>query len=157
MKPPLRLAGLLFLFLAVNSGWAGTVLPVAPAADGAYSITAKATHKFTRNTDKLKEQAMQAAEEFCAKDGKTLKVLSVKEDKKQYLVGDFAQVILTFKALAAGEAEAVSATAATPAAAKTMTTDELAAELTKLDDLRKKGLLTDAEFDALKQKLLNRF
>ena len=157
MKSPLRLAGLLFFFLTVNSGWAANVLPVTSAADGTYSVTAKATHKFTRNTDKLKEQAMQAAEEFCAKDGKSLKVLSVKEDKKQYLVGDFASVTLTFKALAAGEAEAAPAPAATPAAAKTMTTDELAAELTKLDDLRKKGLLSDAEFDALKQKLLNRF
>jgi len=156
MKSPLRLAGLLCLFMAVNSGWAANVLPVTSAGDGTYSVTAKATHKFTRNTDKLKEQAMQAAEEFCAKDGKSLKVLSVKEDKKQYLVGVFASVTLTFKALAAGDAEAAPAPATTPAA-KTMTTDELAAELTKLDDLRKKGLLTDAEFDALKQKLLNRF
>jgi hypothetical protein len=28
-------------------------------------------------------------------------------------------------------------------------------ELTKLDELRKKGILTDAEFEARKQKLLN--
>jgi hypothetical protein len=32
---------------------------------------------------------------------------------------------------------------------------DLYTELTKLDDLRKKGIITDAEFDAQKQKLLN--
>ena len=32
---------------------------------------------------------------------------------------------------------------------------DLYAEIMKLDDLRKKGLITDAEFEAQKQKLLN--
>jgi hypothetical protein len=72
--------------------------------------------------------------------------------------GIFAQTTLTFRALAANDPElAPVAPAATVAAPKPMTTDELQAELTKLDDLRKKGLLTDAEFDALKQKILSRF
>ena len=33
---------------------------------------------------------------------------------------------------------------------------DLYTELTKLDDLRKKGLITDAEFESEKQKLLSR-
>ncbi len=151
-----RLFHLAMLAIA-NVTWAANVLPVTPAEDGSYAVTAKATHKFTRNTDKLKEQAMKAAADFCAKDGKSLKVISWKEDKNQYLVGDFAQVTLAFKALASGDAELTPVQTAAPVPAKPMTTDELGAELTKLDDLRKKGLLTDAEFDALKQKLLNRF
>ena len=32
---------------------------------------------------------------------------------------------------------------------------DLYTEIMKLDDLRKKGLITDAEFEAQKQKLLN--
>jgi len=32
---------------------------------------------------------------------------------------------------------------------------DLYMEITKLDELRKKGLITDAEFEAQKQKLLN--
>jgi hypothetical protein len=36
------------------------------------------------------------------------------------------------------------------------TADLLSSELTKLDDLRKKGLLTDDEFTAAKKKLLDR-
>ncbi|RXK56930.1 SHOCT domain-containing protein [Oleiharenicola lentus] len=86
-----------------------------------------------------------------------MKVVSVQEDKNQYLVGEFAQVTLRFKALAPGDAELTPGPTAAPVPPKPMTTDELGAELTKLDALRKQGLLTDAEFDALKQKLLNRF
>lgn len=141
MKSHLRWVGLLIVSLAASSVWTANVLPVTPAGDGTCSVTAEATNKFIRNTDKLKEQVMRAAEEFCAKDDKTLKVLSVKKDKEQYLVGDFAQVTLTFKALATGKTEAAPALAATPAPAKTMATDELTAELTMLDDRRQKGLL----------------
>lgn len=43
------------------------------------------------------------------------------------------------------------ATSAPPPATKT----DLYAELLKLDDLRKRGLLTDAEFDAAKRRLLD--
>jgi hypothetical protein len=72
-----------------------------------------------------------------------------------YLMGDFARVTLTFKALDAAAME--PAATAVPPAPKHLTTDELEAELTKLDAMRKKGLLSDAEFDALKQKLLSRY
>lgn len=157
MKAPRRWFLVLVAGFLVNLGWAANVLPITPAEDGAYHVTVKATHKFTRNTDKLKEQAMKAAADFCAKAGKSLKVVSWKEDKKQYLVGDFAQVTLAFKALAPGDAELAPNSAAAPVPIKPMTTDELGAELTKLNELRKQGLLTDAEFETLKQKLLNRF
>ena len=36
-------------------------------------------------------------------------------------------------------------------------TDDLYAQLTKLDDLRKKGILTDEEFQAEKKKILSHF
>jgi hypothetical protein len=160
MQPRLRPLSLLLVFLAANFAWAGETSPVVPVGDGSYRITVKATHKFTRNTRKLKDEAQAAAAAFCAKEGKQLKVLSVIEDKNQYLVGDFAQITLTFRALTGNDPEL--APAAAPAAAavappKPMTADELQAELTKLDDMRKKGLITDAEFEALKQKVLSRF
>ncbi len=157
MKAPRRWLLILVAAVLTNLGWAATVLPITAADDGGYHVTVKATHKFTRNTDKLKEQAMKVAADFCAKDGKTLKVVSWKEDKKQYLVGDFAQVTLAFQALAPGDAAPAPASSAAPVPSKPLTTDELGAELTKLDALRKQGLLTDAEFEMLKQKLLSRF
>ncbi|MDQ5977836.1 MAG: hypothetical protein QG602_808 [Verrucomicrobiota bacterium] len=157
MKAPRRWFLVLAAGVLVNLGLAAEVSPVAAARDGSFRITAKATHKFTRNTDKLKDQAMAAATEFCSKEGKMLKVLNVEEDRPQYLVGRFPSVTLTFKALAATEAELAPVATAAQATPKPMTTDELATELTRLDELRKKGLLNDAEFEALKQKLLSRF
>ena len=40
-------------------------------------------------------------------------------------------------------------------APRALSTDELVTELTKLDDLRKKGILTDDEFQAEKKKVLS--
>ncbi|HWA29333.1 MAG TPA: SHOCT domain-containing protein [Lacunisphaera sp.] len=163
MKSALRRLFLLVVFLSVNFAWAVTVRPVAQAADGTYSVTVKADHKFTRNTKKLTDEAMAAATEFCQKEGKQLKVVSVNEAKSRYLVGDFAHVTLIFKAVAANDPELApagtpaAAPAPAPAAPRPMTTDQLEIELTKLAEMRKKGILTDAEFDALKQKIISRF
>jgi hypothetical protein len=144
--------------LAANSAWAGTASPVASLGGNTYSITVKANNKFTRNTDKLKDEAVAAATEFCTKAGKQLKVVSVAEDKSLLLVGPYAQVALTFKALGPDDPELAAPADAPvkPAVTAPLTTDELYASLMKLDDLRKKGLLTDAEFDAEKKKLLAR-
>lgn len=102
---------------------------------------------------------MAAATQFCAKEGKQLKVVSVTEDKSFYLIGAYPQTTLTFKALGPGEAEPAPAPVAQadhPKPPPPMTADLLTTELTKLDDLRKKGLLTDEEFTAAKKKLLDR-
>ena len=142
--------------LAANCVRADDAPRIVPLGGNDYSITVKATHKFTRNTQKLKDQAMEAATQFCAREGKQLKVVSVKEDKSFYLVGGFAQVTLTFKALSPGDPELVVETENHPKPPPAMTADLLTTELTKLDDLRKKGLLTDEEFTAAKKKLLDR-
>lgn len=152
--------------LLAPSARASEVSPVSSLGDNTYTLTVKASTKFTRNTTKLKNQGIEAAKEFCAKEGKQFKLVSADEDKQMYLVGPMAKVILTFKALSPGDPELAAAPGmvAVPAMAPAappppprITTDELHDELTKLDDMRKKGLLTDAEFDALKQKLLSRF
>jgi len=138
--------------------WASDASPIVNLGDNTYRITVKATHKFTRNTEKLKDQAMAAATQFCAKEGRQLKVVSVTADKSNYLVGAFAQTTLTFKALAADDPELVSTAVvpAKPAVAASPATEQLYADLLRLDDLRKKGILNDAEFEAEKQKVLAR-
>jgi hypothetical protein len=159
MITPWRRLLLLGLLASASAAWAVTVVPIVPAGDGTFRVTVRADHKFTRNTAKLKDQAMAAAKEFCASQGKALEVVSVQEDKSQYLIGRFAEVTLVFQATAPGEANrAAGGTARAAAPAQpSLTTDELAAELTKLDELRQKGLLTEAEFATLKQKLLSRY
>ena len=142
--------------LVANFAWAGDPPQVVPLGGNDYTITVKATHKFTRNTQKLKDQAIEAATQFCAKEGKALKVVTVKEDKSFYMVGDFAQVTLTFKALSPGDPELAPVTADHPRPPPAINADILTSELTKLDDLRKKGILTDEEFTAAKKRLLDR-
>jgi hypothetical protein len=138
-----------------------------------YSITRVAKHALDRDIDALKAQAMEDATRFCAARGKQLKVVSMTEEKPWLTFGYFKAKIV-FKALNAGDAEltgepapvagserptytAVSQQPAPPAVSeKLVTTGDLYAALTQLDDLRKKGILTEEEFQSEKQKILRR-
>lgn len=153
-----RFCCLMTALLAAGGAWAGNVSPIAALDGNTYSLTVQANNKFTRNTNKLKDEAVAAATDYCTKAGKQLKVVSVKEDKSQYLVGPYAQVTLTFKALGPDDPElaAPAVASAMPAAPAPLTTDELYSSLLKLDELHKKGILTDEEFAAEKKKLLAR-
>ena len=75
----------------------------------------------------------------------------------------YAHAKIVFKALNPGDPELTAPLVAPgspqpqyAAAPPRLTTDELYSELVKLDDLRKKGILTDDEFQAEKKKLLSR-
>ena len=138
-----------------------------------YSITRVARHALDRDIDALKAQAMEDATRFCATRGKQLKVVSMTEEKPWISVGYFKATIV-FKALNAGDPELTAAPAPVaaysqptymastpppaPAAApeKLVTTGDLYNALMQLDDLRKKGILTDEEFQSEKQKILKR-
>ena len=147
-----------------------------------YSLTRSANSGFTRNTDKLQTQALEDATAYCARLHKELKVISTTTEKPLIPLTGFANAKIVFKALDANDPElhapvAVSIpgtaapvytpvaaapvyapAAATPAAAESApsktATDVLCSDLTKLDDLRKRGVLTDEEFQAQKKKLL---
>ncbi len=146
--------------VAANCAWAGNASPIAPLGDNTYTLTVKAGNKFTRNTEKLKDQALDLAEKFCAKEGKQLKVVSVAEDKSFYLVGSFAQIKMTFKALDPRDPQLASSTPAPeiplPISKASPETETLYADMLRLEDLRKRGLLNDAEFEKEKQKVLAR-
>jgi len=157
---PVWLLVLFILGLAARPAFAENQPPVVPLGNNTYSVTVSATTKFTRNTEKLKVRAIEVATQFCAKEGRQFKLVSADETKSMYLVGDMASTKVTFKALAAGDPELAAAPGeyVRPAAppAPPVTADVLTTELTKLDELRKKGLLTDDEFSAAKKKLLDR-
>ncbi len=133
-----------------------------------YSITCEASNAFHRDIDKLKADATDQATQFCAQQGKQLKLLSLTGKVPMFATG-YAHAKIVFKALNPGDPELnmpvtpegtiavpmVSAPAAPPPPPR-LTTDELYTELVKLDDLRKKGILTDDEFQAEKKKLLSR-
>jgi hypothetical protein len=157
MSYPRCFLTVLFLLLSAGLLRAQTISSIESLGDNTYTVTASATNKFTRNTAKLKAAGIDAATQFCAKEGKQFKLVSAAESKSMYLVGDMAATKITFKALTAGDPElgATNGTLANSAPAPTAT-DSLYDELIKLDDLRKKGILTDEEFAAEKKKVLSR-
>lgn len=143
--------------------------PSSPAVENlgnnTYRVTARASHKFTRNTEKLRAEATAAASSFCAARGKQLKIVKVDESKSFYGVGDMARATVTFKALdlsdpelagtvPAGAGGAPASFASAPSAPPS--NEALYADLLRLDDLRKKGILTEEEFTAEKRKVLER-
>jgi hypothetical protein len=138
-----------------------------------FALTRWANTGFARNTEKLKTQALEDAAAFCAKLHKELKVISTTAQRPTVPLTGFASAKVVFKALDAndpelhapvsspvpGTATSVSASAtATPVVAANAppktATDMLYSDLMKLDDLRKRGLLTEEEFQAQKKKLL---
>jgi hypothetical protein len=153
---PLQLVGLtialaLGIVCATPAVGAPDLSPVVALDNGTFSITCRGTSKFTRNTEKLKAGAIEAANAYCANLGKQARVVSTDEHKGIYLVGDFPSVTLVFKALDPTSVEVVGEPGAVAAPS-----GDLYTILIRLDDLRKKGILTEEEFQSEKKKVLNR-
>jgi hypothetical protein len=150
------------LLCLASSGFASSV-PQAPVSmgDNTWSITREAKNGFSRDIEKVKADATDAATKFCAEQGKQMRVLSLTQKTPMFGTGYFSAKIV-FRAVNPGDPE-LTAPVPVPGAPvqvvyapveRRITTDELYSELVKLDDLRKKGILTDDEFQAEKKKLL---
>jgi hypothetical protein len=151
------------LSLCVALMGCATKSDVVSLSNGTYTVTRKATSAFERNTEAMTAQAKEDAAHFCAAQGKQLRVLDVVVDKPFYATG-YASAKVVFKAVNPGEpltSEPVSVAEnrnfAPVEVSRMQATDDLYAQLTKLDDLRKKGILTDEEFQAEKKKILSHF
>ncbi|HEY4988910.1 MAG TPA: hypothetical protein VII09_03835, partial [Opitutaceae bacterium] len=110
-----------------------------------YSITREAKNAFDRDVDRLRTQVTDAATKFCVDQGKEMRVVSLTSKLPMFSLG-YATAKIVFKVVNPGEVDPATlpAASATPAERR-LNTDELYAELVKLDDLRKKGILTDDE------------
>ncbi len=169
--PKIFSALLLGAALQARAGSHDTVGNPVSLDNNTYSITCEATNGFMRDEDQLKADASAAAEKFCAAQGKTLKIISVKSKMPTFSTG-YGWAKITFMALNPGEpimsapaapmgapgsgsGAAYAGAPAAPAAPLSLTTDEMYTQLLKLDDLRKKGILTEEEFQAEKKKVLS--
>lgn len=130
--------------------------PVVPLGNNTYSVTRSAHEIFTRDTHRLKAQAMEDAYKFCAVQGKQLKLVSVTEDKPSYIRGGFAKAKVTFQALDAGAKELASEPTPIAATGKPAPPEDFYNDLGKLEDLHNRGVLLDAEFAAAKKRMLDR-
>jgi len=131
-----------------------------------FALTRWAGNGFSRNTEKLKAQALEDAAAYCAGLHKELKVINTTTAKTVPLMG-FAHAKVVFKALDANDPElhaSVPASApgevAAPVAienpAPRSETNALYRDLLELDDLRKRGLLTEEEFQAKRKRLVDK-
>lgn len=151
------------VFLAATPVLPAAMPPVIGAiedvGDGTLRITCSGQSKFTRNTTRLKDAATAEATRYCNERGKHLKVISTSEHKGMYLVGEMPSFTLVFKPVDALEAmtAAAAAAVASPGTVDTpvAVSGDFYAMLLKLDDLRKKGILTEDEFQAEKKKILS--
>ena len=147
---------LLICFALLCSAAKASVAPsVVPLGDNTFSITRQAGTAFTRDTDKLKSQVQEDAAKYCADQGKQLRVVALTAEKPLISLG-YISARIVFKAVTPGEPEPVAPTMATVTGGASTPTGDLYSDLIKLDDLHKKGILTDKEFEAEKKKVLKR-
>ncbi len=159
----LKTAGRIFsgLLICVALMGCGTTSNVISMGNDTYKVTRKADSAFVRDGDKLLAKAKEDAANFCAARGKELKVVDVMVDEPHFSTG-YVSARVIFRAVTPGEVNLTSAPAQaekTPAPAEISakpSTDNLYADLTKLDELRKQGILSEEEFQAEKKKILSR-
>ena len=130
-----------------------------------YSMTREGRTAFSRDTDKLREEVTAAAVKFCEGQGKQMRQISITSKLPMFAMG-YPSATIVFMALNPGDpaltgplpGENSAGTSVTVQRTVTLSssTDDLVSALTKLDDLRKKGILTDEEFQAEKKKILSR-
>ena len=148
--------GLALLACPSRSHASSQAAEVMPVGDNTFSVTRTAKSAFSRDTEKLKAEVEEDAAKYCADQGKQLKVVSLSVKKPFFSTG-YASATLVFKALTAVEIEQASATsAAASPSERPGNTGDMYNDLMKLDDLRKKGILTDDEFQSEKKKILAR-
>lgn len=168
--PVTRLIPFAGLFLALSlSMWAASVSKLESMGDNTFAITRTATSGFDRDVRKFRQEAEQDAVQYCTSRGKMLKVVAVTSDRPHF-GGGFASARIIFRALDAGDPALTTAETPVPAAAAPGAGQSVAAptgvlptyagdlysEILKLDDLRKRGLLSDKEFEQQKKKLLKK-
>jgi hypothetical protein len=151
---------------ASNSG-------VVSMGQNTYMVTRQAATGFS-GSGTLKAEALEEASAYCEAHGIQLKVVAITESKPPYILANFPKAEVVFKALNAGDPELKADAIVDPTGIQLKvgerpptkadisisetqaSTEDIYSQLSKLDTLHKNGVLTDAEFDAAKKKLLAR-
>ena len=107
-----------------------------------YKVSQKSAGGIFADTASLRDEVIQQANEFAASKGKI--AVPISTHSSHPIVGGLPSFEYEFRL----------ADKAPTAPVLTDTHVDLHDEILKLDDLRKKGLITEAEFESQKQKLL---
>ncbi len=158
-----RLFAVLFVFAASVTAWASRT-KMEPMGNSTFAITRTATTGFDRDVAALKQEAEKDAGKYCTDQGKVMKIVTFTSERPHF-GGGYASAKIVFRALDANDpalqepaqpAPGAVQDAAAPAGVLPTYAGDFYSELLKLDDLRKRGLLTDKEFEAQKKKLIKK-
>ena len=154
-----------FAGCASNSG-------IRPMGANTYIVTRQAATGFS-GAGTLKADAISEAAKYCEAQGKVMKIVAVTEAKPPYILGNFPKAEVVFKALNPGDPELVLPSVFDASGNQVRVgsslidrsevkisvdhpdTEDIYTKLEKLDELRKKGILTEEEFQKEKSKLLD--
>lgn len=156
----LTIAALMFLAgCASNSG-------VMPIGKETFMVSRQAATGFS-GSGTLKAEAFQEANAYCTNLGKSVQVVGTQEASPPYILGNFPKAEIQFMCLDANDAElsrpklrkgadtVIEVKKDIRIQTEVAKSKDVYAELIKLDDLRKKGIISEVEFSAQKQKLLS--
>jgi hypothetical protein len=162
------LCGSLFQIGVANAG--DRFSDVVQMAPDTFSISQTDHGGIFGNAGKMRTKVIQEANDFAQSKGKVA-VMKYIHETPMVVAHNFASIEYTFWVLDKDDADArrisvhqdanvrvqIEQRPTTPAAAQSSpgpTKPDLYSELTKLDDLHKRGILTDAEFEQQKQRVL---
>lgn len=148
---------------AINSG-------VVPMGQDTYIVSRQAATGFT-GLGSLKAKAFREASDYCISQNKNIQVVNTIESSPPYVLGNFPRVEIQFMCLDERDVElsrpklkkeadvVIEKTNEISIDVKTKDqsekTKDVYTELLKLEDLRKKGIISEEEFETQKKKLLN--
>jgi hypothetical protein len=140
--------------------------PAVPLGDDTYMISQTSAGGIFRSMSSLKTEVIQQANSFAASKGKVAIPLASKESPAypghmpsfdyQFRLVDKSDPRAAGGALVPRPDVVVDVhTDTAPASKPAAASKDVYVELIELDDLRKRGIITDSEFDAQKAKLLS--
>lgn len=152
-----NLSKLFYIFSIVLCLLGAKYSDVVQVSPDTYMISKASAAGAFANVPKMKERVIRKANEFAESKGKTAVYVSSNLNRPVF---GFPSFEYQFRLVDKDDSEAQGTSLGPMEDISTKDVSkkqsDLHSELIKLDDLRKKGLLTDEEFDTQKQKLLNR-
>jgi hypothetical protein len=150
-----------YLIVVLLLGGCASNSGVVPIGKDTFMVSRQAATGFS-GSGTLKAEAFQEADRYCRSNGKLLQVVSTYEAKPPYILANFPKAEIQFMCLDPKDAELnrpklrKEADSVVEIKEGNENTDDIYAELIKLDDLREKGILTEEEFVEQKKKVLRK-
>lgn len=140
---------LFMVCLAIISGCAG-YSGVIKTGEDTYKVYCRSASGFV-SIKASKNAALAEASDYCAMQGKKLKILSIKSSKPPYILGNFPRTTVQFMCLDENDPRIEDGDKKT----SMQSSNDLETKIKNLNKLLSDGLITESDFEEQKAKLLN--